>query len=257
MIFDIVVLCAIAVSALIAFFRGFIRETLTIIGVLGGAAAAFYFAPSLSPVVRGWFGLNTEEEIGTFLGLPYTLLADGGAYVGIFLLVMIILSVCSYLLSKSVEAVGLGAIDRTFGVFFGIIRAVLLISLLYLPVYWTFDKEVRDGWFEEKSWLKESRTIVYVEYATSKLALMIPQKPEEPEDGEAEDGTIAEDGEKKGKAAEALKALEVIGTIQGVKQKIDSKAAEDAANEDGAAGYDKEQIETLDQLIKEEYNQAE
>jgi len=256
MIFDIVVLCAIAVSALIAFFRGFIRETLTIIGVLGGAAAAFYFAPSLSPVVRGWFGLNTEEEVGTFLGLPYTLLADGGTYLGIFLLVMIILSVCSYLLSKSVEAVGLGAIDRTFGVFFGIIRAVLLISLLYLPVYWTFDKDVRDGWFEEKSWLKESRTIVYVEYATSKLALMIPQKPEKPEGEDTPDNETS-DGEKKGKAADALKALEVIGTIQGVKQKIESKAAEQNADESGAAGYDKEQIETLDQLIKEEYNQAE
>ena len=257
MIFDIAVLSAIAVSALIAFFRGFIRETLTIIGVLGGAAAAYYFGDSLSPTVRGWFGIDPEaEEMDSIAGIPLDMIADGTAYAGIFIAVMIVLSICSFLLSRSVEAVGLGAIDRTFGVFFGVIRAVLLIALLYLPVYLTFDKEKRDMWFEEASWLKDSRSIVYVEYVTSKLAAMLPQRPETEEEP-AEEGEQSSEGEEDtAKGNDPLKALEVLGTLQGVKQKLEGKAA--TSEEDKAAtGYEKEQIQKLDNLIQEEYNLAE
>lgn len=254
MIFDIAILSAIAVSALIAFFRGFIRETLTIIGVLGGAAAAYYFGGSLSPTVRGWFGIDAEaEEVDSVAGIPLDMIADGTAYAGIFIAVMIVLSICSFLLSRSVEAVGLGAVDRTFGVFFGVIRAVLLIALLYLPVYWTFDKEKRDLWFEEVSWLKDSRTIVYVEYTTSKLAMMLPQKPESEEEP-SEDGAETQEGEEKtSKANDALNALEVLGTLQGVKKQIENGQAGNSEADTSSTGYEKEQVDKLDQLIKNEF----
>lgn len=62
MIFDAIVLLIILISAVFAFFRGFIRETLTVLGVVGGVLAALYFGPQLSPHVHGWIGADIRKE---------------------------------------------------------------------------------------------------------------------------------------------------------------------------------------------------
>lgn len=242
MIFDIVVLAALAISAIIAFFRGFIREALTIVGVLGGAAAAYYGGPHLAPVVRGWFGLDgNEEEIGSFLDIvPYTYLSDGLTYAGIFIVVMIALSISAHILSKSAEAVGMGALDRTFGVIFGLLRAVLLIGLLYLPVYVGVKQEQRDEWFEG------SRTIVYVDMIAKQMKALFPEDTEEKME-EALEGKAKEIGEK---TRERLKEMDILGG-----NKNDDNQSEPDQEESG--GYNEEEIKTLDDLIQDKLQQNE
>ena len=62
MIVDILVLAVLLISALIAFLRGFIREVLTITGVVGGLAAAYFGGPLLAPLMRGWLGVQEGVE---------------------------------------------------------------------------------------------------------------------------------------------------------------------------------------------------
>src|SRR5690349_2935879 len=112
MIFDLVVIAALIVSCLIAFFRGFIREALTIIGVVGGLFAAVTLGPSFSPVVHGWLGEPGKTEDGKeeklFGVLPYDMAADLIAYGSIFIIVVIILSVISHLMAGAARKLGLG-----------------------------------------------------------------------------------------------------------------------------------------------------
>jgi len=44
------------------------------------------------------------------------------------------------ILAEGAKSMGLGAVDRTFGVIFGLVRGVVLLSLLYLPVYLLVEK---------------------------------------------------------------------------------------------------------------------
>lgn len=172
MIFDIVVIVSILVSCLIAFLRGFIRETLTILGVIGGILAAVALGPAMSPVVRGWFGapdVEGEPEGRLFDLIPYDVAADVIAYGGIFVVVVIILSVISHYLAGFAKAIGLGAVDRTFGVIFGVVRAVILLALLYLPVYLLVEEDTRREWFGD------SRTRMYVESTSDWIAGYLPQ----------------------------------------------------------------------------------
>jgi len=139
MIFDAVILAAVILSSIIAFLRGFVREVLTIFGVVGGLAASYFGGPILVPLMRGWLGvkeLAKDEKPEELFGMiPMTIVADVCAYGLIFIVVVIILSVLSHFLATGVKAIGLGPVDRILGVLFGVGRAILLMALIYLPVY--------------------------------------------------------------------------------------------------------------------------
>lgn len=176
MIFDLIVIAVLIVSCVIAFLRGFIRETLTIMGVVGGAFAAIYAGPGIAPVVHDWLGVPEEgsglpEPDKLFGVIPMNIVADVAAYGGIFIVVVVVLSIFSHILSGWAKAVGLGSIDRSFGVLFGIARAVVLLALLYLPIHLVVDEETRDGW----KWMADSKTRYYIESASSYAMALLPE----------------------------------------------------------------------------------
>ena len=47
------------------------------------------------------------------------------------------------MLSGAVNAMGLGPVDRSLGVFFGVARALLLLGLVYLPFHLLLDDDAR------------------------------------------------------------------------------------------------------------------
>ena len=151
MIIDVIVLLVLIASVLIAFLRGFIREILTIIGIIGGMAAAYFTGPMLAPTMRGWLGVKEavegEEQAKLFDLIPYIYVADALAYGAIFIVFVVILSFLSHFLAEFVSKIGLGALDRTLGVIFGIVRGVLLVGIIYLPVYANVTPRAsRNGW---------------------------------------------------------------------------------------------------------------
>lgn len=250
-VFDIITVAVLLVSAGIAFFRGFIREVLTILGVVGGLAASFFGGPLLAPPVRGWMGVKSaaaaaakageqapEQAQALFGVIPYSLVADALAYGGIFIVVVIVLSVVSHLLSGWARAVGLGAVDRTFGVVFGLARGAVLLALLYLPVYLLVEPDARGTWFQG------SRTSVYVESAAAFAAAHLPQ-------------SVADDIGKKateqagGAAETAREKLQELDVLQGVNPPA---SAAPPAPENGE-GYDGGQRDGLDHLIKDSTNE--
>jgi len=126
MVIDIIVLVILLISAGIAFMRGFIREVLTIAGVIGGLAAAYFGAPILKPHMRGWFGVEEGVVPERLFGiLPYDVLADALSYGLIFIIVVTVLSFVSHSLAEWARRTGLGAIDRSLGFLFGLIRGIL------------------------------------------------------------------------------------------------------------------------------------
>jgi membrane protein required for colicin V production len=170
MIIDVLVLVALLISAGVAFFRGFIREILTIAGVVGGMAAAYWGGPKLNIHMRGWLGVedNPEEPQKLFDLIPYELVSTAVSYGLIFIIVVITISIISHFLAEKAQNVGLGAIDRTFGVIFGLIRAVLLLGILYMPLYALVERDIREDWF------KGSHSHTYIQATAHWLSGFIP-----------------------------------------------------------------------------------
>ncbi|MCB1556202.1 MAG: CvpA family protein [Alphaproteobacteria bacterium] len=236
MIFDIVVLAVLLISAVIAFLRGFIREVLTIFGVVGGILVAFLTGPFLSPIVRGWMvGENTEDP-GLFLGVvPYTIVADFIAYGGVFILVVGILSFISHMLAGWAKDSGLGALDRTLGVVFGLLRGVFLLAVLYLPVYMMVDQDARDSWFGD------SKTRLYVESASGWVRHFIPQSlSEDLADRSAEDAlSLGETTRQK------LQEIDVLR-----REEPAAKSSSSSENNAAGAGYETDDRQDMKQLFE-------
>ena len=234
MIIDLIICAIILISALVAFFRGFIREVLTILGVVGGLAAAYAFGGTIAPFYADLMGVDPNidpDEAERFMGvLPYPVFAEILGYITVFLLVVIFLGILSHYLSKFVENVGMGMVDRTLGVLFGIARGIVLLGVIYLPIHMFVEEEEKSNWFED------SRTIIYVEWTADWLTGFLPED-------------FVEDNaqDKIDETRETLKKLEILPQAQ----KLMSTES-DADNSEKPEGYDGNQRQSMEELIEQQ-----
>ena len=250
MIFDAVVLAAVLISSVIAILRGFIRELLTIVGVGGGLAAAWFGGPFFSPAMHGWLGVEEakegEEAQKLFDMVPMTIVADVCAYGLIFIVVVIVLSVLSHFLAAGAKAVGLGPVDRFLGFLFGVARAGLLLALLYLPVFLLVESKDRDEWFEG------SMTRPYVERASEMIAAFLPEDKKEEIDNKTKQAN-----DKMNETRDRLQGMDVLkdtadkaaDAIEGLQERAADAPSETPATQ--GDGYEDKQRQSMDQLIEE------
>jgi membrane protein required for colicin V production len=119
---DLVVLAVIVLSGLLAFMRGLVREVL---GVGAWIIAAYVASPyGVFPYVQPWVRQYIND----------TTIADTVALVSVFLVLLIILSLIARAISDAVQGIGLGGLDRTLGLVFGLARGAVLLCVTYILV---------------------------------------------------------------------------------------------------------------------------
>jgi membrane protein required for colicin V production len=128
-IIDGVVALFIVLSALLAYSRGFVRESLAIAGWVVAGILAFIFAPQVEPLVK------EVPVIGEFIADSCEL-SMIGAFAAVFAVGLIIASLITPLFSSLVQRSVLGGLDQGLGFVFGVARGVLLIAIAYF-VYQT------------------------------------------------------------------------------------------------------------------------
>lgn len=132
---DLAVLGVIALSAIFAFARGFVRETLSIVAWVGAAMATLYgFNQVYGLVIR-------------FVATP--LLADLVAGGGLFVISLIGLTILTGYIARFVHSTALSPIDRTLGLIFGLVRGAVLVSLAYLLLDISLPQNDRPGWIKQ------------------------------------------------------------------------------------------------------------
>jgi membrane protein required for colicin V production len=152
---DLIIIAILALSALLAFMRGFVREVLSIGAWVGAALATIYGFPLAQPYARKYI------EVALF--------ADIAAGVAIFVLALIILTILSHALSKNVRDSALGAVDRSLGLLFGLVRGAVLVCLAYLVMAWAIPQEDRPVW------IAQSRTLPLVQQGADLLLRILPE----------------------------------------------------------------------------------
>ena len=152
---DLIVIAVLLVSALLAFSRGFVRELLSVAVWVGAIFATRY-------------GFDYVEEY-TSQWISTVWLARTAASVTIFIPTLIILALISHVLSGQVRNSALGAVDRSLGFLFGLLRGVIIVCLAYLLMAWILPKE------EQPEWLRSAHTIPLVEEGAGLLLQLVPE----------------------------------------------------------------------------------
>jgi membrane protein required for colicin V production len=153
---DLGVLGVILISTLLAFSRGLVREVLSIGAWIVAALATVYGLPHLRDIAR------------TYITVP--LVADAVTGVTIFVVTLIVCAALSHLVARNVRASGLGAVDRSLGLLFGVARGAILVCLAYLAFVWAMPKEA-----DQPDIVKNARTLKYVAQGADLLRSLLPK----------------------------------------------------------------------------------
>ena len=116
--FDIFIIIIIGYSLIRGLFRGLVKEVSSIIGVLGG----FYAAYSYYPMVAKWFtNLITNSSYLNIL-----------SFLIIFCSVLITISILGIVIKYLLNVAFLGWIDRACGLGFGLVKGLLIVTVLFI-----------------------------------------------------------------------------------------------------------------------------
>lgn len=147
--FDLIVLGVMVLSGAVSLIRGFAREVLTLVAMFGAGYAAYAFGPAFFDTIRDWLtdGGTLPKDAKVIYGMvPVDIAVPAVSYGAVFLLTFIVLSIAAAFVGKIIKELGLGPIDKTLGVFFGLARGFLVIALLFYPVTFLIGKDEMPKW---------------------------------------------------------------------------------------------------------------
>jgi membrane protein required for colicin V production len=153
---DLFILLILLGSTLIGALRGFIREAVSVAFWILAIWAAWQFGPAVEPHLGG---VLTDPTIAPWVGRLV-----------ILILVLLFGWVVGMLLSYFTRALGLGPLDRVIGLFFGILRGLVLMGLVVIG------GELLH--MNQEEWWGRSKLIPYGETVGDWLRAMVGEKGE-------------------------------------------------------------------------------
>jgi membrane protein required for colicin V production len=124
---DAALVAVVAISGLVAMYRGFTREVLSILSWVAAAIAAFYVI---------FYQQGFAEELAKQLANPpqqvHLIIARIIIGSAIFLVVLIIVHLITSHISDTVLDSRIGPIDRILGLGFGVVRGFILVVIPYM-----------------------------------------------------------------------------------------------------------------------------
>ena len=149
---DILVLLVLFASLIFGFFRGFVKELLSLMAWAFAFFVAYYFSSSVAII------LPFEAEFS----IKYV-----GSFVLIFIFVLIVSSILIKFLSTFIHKIGLGASNIILGGLFGILRGVIVVYLMIFVIEKT-------SYAEEPSW-QQANSIALIKLLVEKTFPYLPQ----------------------------------------------------------------------------------
>jgi membrane protein required for colicin V production len=125
---DILIILIIVLFAIHGFIKGLIHELASLAGLILGIYASFQFSGQLEGYLTEY--LNVPEK--------YSYITS---FILIFIVVVIVIHLIGKLIEKMIGLIALGLLNKLAGSIFGILKAIVLISLAMLVIN-HFDNEL-------------------------------------------------------------------------------------------------------------------
>lgn len=161
--FDYLVLGIILISVIQAAITGFIRELLSLVGLIVAFIVASMFGDRLTPYLIGAIPIERVASAVSYLLV----------FCGVSLILGMLVKIISFLARKAIDA----GINHTLGALFGFLRAfiVLVVPFYYATLY------IKEDMFG--TWLTKSISYPFLHHSAEILRKLMPDsmQPEEKE----------------------------------------------------------------------------
>ncbi len=151
---DFVVMLIILLAMLYGYFRGFIREFLSIFSIFFSGYLSIYFYPNISLFIKKFIEMGIITDIISLSILFFFIYSCFGILIKI--------------LVKKVNSTSLEIFDKNFGILFGFIKAMVLLSVLNIILVLTIWKQTYP------SWVIESKSFNVVRYSSRVILKIMP-----------------------------------------------------------------------------------
>jgi membrane protein required for colicin V production len=157
-ILDIVILVILGFCLVRGIFRGIIKELTSIVGVFVGFFVAYNFYPLVARLISRLFTMNQAYLNIVSFFLAFTILFLAVGLVGV-------------ILKHVFKVVALGWADRLLGATFGLVKAVLIVSVLLVPLTAFLP--------QKSSIIKDSLLAPYATTISQVMVTVVPQEMKE------------------------------------------------------------------------------
>ncbi len=176
-LFDAAVLSVIGLSALLSFFRGFVREVLSLGAWIGASVITVYSFPtvaaSISPHVSNKIAGAGLAAIVTFIGA------------------LIVISIINAMILKFIKKGSeVGLLDNFLGLVFGFARGFLLLALAFYVMMLVLTEE------DYPEWIQTAQTKNFIQGGAKMIASVAPDYVQElvkKKDGDKDDSAEEND----------------------------------------------------------------
>jgi membrane protein required for colicin V production len=152
--FDIFIIIVVGYSLIRGLFRGLVKEVSSIIGVLGGFYAAYSYYPMVAKLLSGLIINPSYLNILSFLI--------------IFCSVLIVISILGVVIKYLMNVAFLGWVDRACGLGFGLIKGLLIVTVLFIILTTFLPKGA--------PLIKKSVLAPHVIWISEKMVNMVPKE---------------------------------------------------------------------------------
>jgi len=147
----------VGLSAGFAFFKGFIREVVSLAGLVIATVLSFRFYKTGAELLTEWIAKENLRQLTAFLL--------------IFFFVILVAALVSFLLKRLMDTAGLSFYDRFLGLLFGMLRGVVIVYVFVL---------VLNGFGIARKTLADSRSYHVVSRTMDILLSVLPGHADHP-----------------------------------------------------------------------------
>ena len=153
---DFIFLIVVVASAVFAYGGGLISEAFGIVAWVLTAILTKYFYPVVEPQFASMFGKSS-------------VFSSMSAYISLFVVFIMFLSFFNKSLAKKVHNTNLGGIDKSLGFFFGLVRGILLMAIVYIAILWFIPNKN-----ERPKWIVDARSKPVLKVSSMFISILLP-----------------------------------------------------------------------------------
>ncbi len=164
--FDIIIFTIVGLSTLIALYRGFVKSFVSLVGWIISLVIAFSFYDVLSPIFEKHVVSKSMADLLSF-----------GA---IFISAAIVIAIINHVIITALRSACGGILDRSFGLFFGLVRGCLLVSAVYYVMILLIPalnvKDRHDVMHNDKlpKWAQKSESLLLLSKGANFIETVLP-----------------------------------------------------------------------------------
>lgn len=227
---DVIILILVGISGLIALSRGLIKEVLSIVGWVLSGCAVIWLLPFFTKIT------NQYIDSGLISGIISAIF--------ILILFMVIWIILTDNMVGKIRSSKLSGLDRILGLFFGIVRAFLLVILINILVNWCVPEDQQPEFMQKSKYFHIAGNFAQpIEDLIPQETLDIIKTKTDNYISEKEEKTAAKKAKKKQEADDLFKKL----AQPQIKKKTNSK--DDINIQEDFSGYNNKERENLERLI--------